>query len=107
MEHPLENMDDPRLRSHFVRTEACHAANNSQEPKGAVRAIILPDVEYYPAEKTLRHYSPANGIREDLVLGGGQVLSLGLGPKGHWGEDGPSSEVVVFGWVFQRQILID
>jgi hypothetical protein len=82
-----------------VRTEACHAANNSQEPKGAVRAIILPDVEYYPAEKTLRHYSPANGIREDLVLGGGQVLSLG--------EDGPSSEVVVFGWVFQRQILID
>jgi len=93
IEHPLENMDDPRLKSHLVRTEACHAANNSREPKEAVRAMILPDVEYYPAEKTLRHYSPANGIREDLVLENGQALSSGLGPKVPWGEDGPSREV--------------
>lgn len=92
IEHPLKNMDDQRLKSHLVRTEACHIDDNPQELNGAVGALILPDVEYYPAKKILRQYSPANGIQEDLVLESGQALTSGLGPKNHW-MNGPSREV--------------
>jgi hypothetical protein len=86
IEHPLYNMDDPRLNNHLLRAKGCHIDNNSQEKNRDVGSMILPDVEYYPAEKILRHYSPANGIREALVLESGQALSSGLGPEVHWRE---------------------